>query len=234
MKDSALNHFDNEYLKYGLEAQRKYPNEGLCRFMGKFFMSDSLEKRKDIKILEVGCGSGGNLWMIAKEGFDAYGIDGSEEAINICGRHLKEKWGVNAKLEVSTFDNLPFIDEYFDAVVDVVSLQHLNIRMSESALNEINRVLKKGGLFYSYRLSDGSCMYLNSGGTFEDYATIDNIYDNEMPLNNNNRMSFWSASLTNKMYRYVGFDIISLEKNKRSYNNMKMEVEYLEITAKKA
>ena len=90
----SVNHFDKEYHKYGLSAQRMYPNEALCRFLGSngFF---NVERKEDIRILEVGCGSGANLWMIAKEGFDAYGLDASSaaiivNAINSCTCNFRE------------------------------------------------------------------------------------------------------------------------------------------------
>ena len=38
--------------------------------------------RKNIKILEIGFGSGSNLWFAAREGFDVYGIEASKIAVN--------------------------------------------------------------------------------------------------------------------------------------------------------
>ena len=48
------------------------------------------EVRKQVKILEVGSGSLGNLKMIAREGFDTYGIDISEDAINLSIQSFEE------------------------------------------------------------------------------------------------------------------------------------------------
>ena len=76
--------FNTSYEKLGFNEQRRYTNEELCRFMGRNFFSVSHEKRKDIKILETGCGSGANLWMITKEGFSTYGIDISQESLHLC------------------------------------------------------------------------------------------------------------------------------------------------------
>ena len=73
--------YDKIYLSEGFKAQRLYPNEELLRFLGVNFFSKSEKKdRKKIKVLEIGCGCCANLWMISKEGFDAYGIDISKEA----------------------------------------------------------------------------------------------------------------------------------------------------------
>lgn len=69
-----------------------------------------------------------------------------------------------ADLREGSFTQLSYEDDYFDAVVDVVSLQHINLDDSRLALQEIWRVLKPRGVFFSYRLSDHSIMYEHSGG----------------------------------------------------------------------
>ena len=51
----------------------------------------SQEKRAKLRILEVGCGSGGNLWMLAHEGFDTYGVDFSPTSIKLAKSSLKKK-----------------------------------------------------------------------------------------------------------------------------------------------
>ena len=38
--------YDESYSKYGLSAQRRYPNEEMLRFMGRNFFSVEKEKRK--------------------------------------------------------------------------------------------------------------------------------------------------------------------------------------------
>ena len=57
-----------------------YPPEELIRFIAKKYYH--VTDRKNIKILEVGCGPGGGpSWYIAREGFSYFGIDGSVIAI---------------------------------------------------------------------------------------------------------------------------------------------------------
>ena len=70
------------YKKFGKNFQRSYPNEELCRSMEETLVL-SQEKRAKLRILEVGCGSGGNLWMLAHEGFDTYGVDFSPTSIKL-------------------------------------------------------------------------------------------------------------------------------------------------------
>src|ERR1700704_1186222 len=92
--------YETSYSREGFSAQRRYPAEELCRFMGRHYFGLPRLSRGVIRILEVGCGSGANLWMIAREGFDAYGIDLSVEAIRLCADMLAS-YGVTAHLKAA-------------------------------------------------------------------------------------------------------------------------------------
>ena len=141
--------------------------------------------------------------------------------------------GGKATVKYGTFEAIPFTEKYFDAVVDVVSLQHIDKVTTENALSEIKRVLKNKGLFFSYRLSDHSCMYYAKNNEFIDDVTITNTNDSSLPLNNNGVVSFWSPGLVSYMYKKHGFQVLSIERISRTYENGLNRVEYLAITAQK-
>ena len=44
--------------------------------------------RKNVKVLDLGCGGGNNSYFIAKEGFDLYAVDGSNTSIQITRKKL--------------------------------------------------------------------------------------------------------------------------------------------------
>ncbi|MBX3457095.1 MAG: hypothetical protein KF820_01865 [Candidatus Paracaedibacteraceae bacterium] len=54
-------YYEQSYGEMGFGAQRRYPNEELCRFMGRNLFSIPHSDRSHVKVLEVGCGSGSNL-----------------------------------------------------------------------------------------------------------------------------------------------------------------------------
>lgn len=56
----------------------KYPSEDIIRFIARNYYK---KDRKNIKILDIGCGQGANTWYLANEKFNVYGFDGSESAI---------------------------------------------------------------------------------------------------------------------------------------------------------
>jgi cyclopropane fatty-acyl-phospholipid synthase-like methyltransferase len=47
--------------------------------------------RKEIKILELGFGTGANLWFAAREGFSVFGVEGSKTAVSIAKNFSKLK-----------------------------------------------------------------------------------------------------------------------------------------------
>lgn len=82
----------------------------------------SIAYRKAVRVLEVGCGAGANLWFLAREGFAFAGIDGSEAAIAQAQRRLDKElpnWEQSSELRISDIAQLPYGDAEFDAVIDV-------------------------------------------------------------------------------------------------------------------
>jgi|JI8StandDraft_1071087.scaffolds.fasta_scaffold222483_2 SAM-dependent methyltransferase len=138
---------------FSSQAWGRYPTLGVIKFVASnFYKLD----RKYIRILEVGCGTGSNVWYIAREGFKTYGIDGSPTAIDIASNRMKEELNDTSMVSLTVGDiiNLPFEDNFFDAVIDVECLYANTLDNSRKIINEINRVLKKDGLFYSLTFSD--------------------------------------------------------------------------------
>lgn len=142
-------YYEDSYSERGFGAQRRFPNEELCRFMGRNYFSLSKKERQRIRILETGCGSGANLWMLAKEGFEAVGIDLSRTAVELCQKMLNT-YGATAELHVGNMTNLPFDSGTFDSVIDVFSSNCLTHDHGMDYLDQVANVLKQNGLFFSY------------------------------------------------------------------------------------
>ena len=87
------------------------------------------------KILDVGCGTGANLEMLANFG-EAEGVDVSDDALEFCKmKGLKAHKGLA--------EELPFEDESFDIVTALDVVEHLDDDIA--GLKEMHRVLKTGG-----------------------------------------------------------------------------------------
>ncbi|WP_346353524.1 class I SAM-dependent methyltransferase [Azotosporobacter soli] len=224
--------FEEFYQQGGIASQRRYPNEALMRFIGSNYFSMSHEQRNKLKVLEIGCGSGANLWMLSKEGFDSYGIDIAPTGLKYCHKVMAD-WGVAAQLFRGDMTAIEFPDQFFDLIIDVVSMQHLNIMEHSKAYSEIYRCLKKGGRLFQYHLGARSVTFLNGGGTYIDAYTIDNAINKEVPLNNAGRTCFLTPIKAKEMLDNEGFVNVSIEVDTRSYRGMTQQIEYLSISAEK-
>ena len=94
------------------------------------------------RILDVGCGDGNFTVLMAKacKAREVYGIEISKEGVE-----MARKNGVNCyQLDVDEED-LPFEDDFFDAVTALELIEHLYD--PEHFLEEVYRVLKPDGLF---------------------------------------------------------------------------------------
>jgi SAM-dependent methyltransferase len=98
-------------------------------------IQDPKTKIENPRILDVGCGTGANLEMLAQFG-ESEGVDVSDDALAFCGlKGLKAQKGLA--------EELPFNDETFDLTTALDVVEHLDDDVA--GLKEMYRVTKKGG-----------------------------------------------------------------------------------------
>lgn len=223
------NSFDKLYLERGIASQRRYPNESLISFMAAHFFSLSQMERSECRILELGCGSGANIWMLAREGFDTWGLDLSPTGIDLCNQ-VVASWNTHAHLDVGDMTELPYPHGYFDAIVDVVSMQHLTLTQHNTTIDEIYRCLKPGGRVFSYHLGKGSSVCQSSAVEWYDEISIADIPAG-YPLAGNGITSFLDTPVIRNLYKRFRF--LEIETIHRTYAESDNNVEYLMISAQK-
>lgn len=128
-----------------------YPWTGVVSFVLREAPRD--RPRSEVRILEIGCGTGNNLWFVAREGFQAAGLDISPTAIDFARMRLAKE-GLEADLRVGDFSSLPFPDASFDLVFERAALSFSNRSGIRMCMSEVRRVLKPGGLFQCTPYSD--------------------------------------------------------------------------------
>jgi len=224
--------YEEAYKNKGIKAQRRYPNEELLRFLGVNFFDESVKDRSDIKVLEVGCGSCANLWMIARENFDTYGLDLSEEAL-LLGKKMLDHWQVEANLKQGNFLELPYEDNSFDVVVDVFSMNCVNHDNFLKAIKEVFRVLKKGGVFFSYTPSQNSDAFINYKPAKKiDGFTLNGIHRESSPfVGNHFPFHFWETVSYRNALINAGFSVKYLETVRRSYHQEEDNFEHIVVYA---
>lgn len=226
--------YDRAYRSSGFDAQRRYPNEELLRFFGTYYFALTAEARRQVRVLEVGCGSGANLWMIAREGFEAHGIDLSREGLALCEQMLR-KWGTAAKLMQGNMAALEYENDFFDVVVDVFSSYCMQEKEFDRFLDEVLRVLKSSGRFFSYHPSKNSDAFREPGpARLLDASTLDGIrrptsayYPQDYPFR------FISPDEFAAMLERRGFKILRNERVGRTYREGSEYFEFVSIYAEK-
>lgn len=226
------NFAEKQYKEMGFKAQRLYPNEELVRFIGESFFDLEKNKRENIRILELGCGSGANLWMIARENFDAYGIDISETGLKLCAKMLN-KWECKATIKLANMLDLPYLSNSFDAVVDVLSLEHLPFSKHGTVYAEVMRVLKPEGKLFSYQLGEKSFSFKHGGGRVIERFTVDAINNPEAPFAGNGLTCFPNEKAVQDILNRSGFQNVNIENVLKTYRNRKINIQFLVIKAQK-
>ncbi len=92
-------------------------------------------KVQSLKILDIGCGTGANLEMLAQFG-ESEGVDVSDDALEFC----RQK---GLKVQKGLAETLPYADESFDVTTALDVIEHLDDDIA--GLKEMHRVTKTGG-----------------------------------------------------------------------------------------
>jgi 2-polyprenyl-3-methyl-5-hydroxy-6-metoxy-1,4-benzoquinol methylase len=95
----------------------------------------------EARIIDVGCGSGRDVLAFRDMGFDAEGIDASEELVWLA----TERLGITANVaDMSDW----IADEAYDGTWCCASLMHLNEEDCERFFSNLKHNLRKGGVLY--------------------------------------------------------------------------------------
>lgn len=128
------------------------PAEDVVRFCARHIQmrvgpTAHLKHRPCERILDLGCGNGRHVLYFARQGFKVSGVDISNESLALCRRWLSVE-GLTADLRCTSIDALSDSDAAYDVVVSYGVLDHVTKSVALAAIEEVKRVLKRGGLFH--------------------------------------------------------------------------------------
>lgn len=112
---------------------------------------------KDMKILDAGCGEGRNTVYFIREGYQIFGIDPNETAIQYCryqAKSLEPYYDIH-RFQEGKLEDIPFHQSSFDVVICSAVLHFASsVDNFWKMIDEIQRILKPGGIFW-FRMCTG-------------------------------------------------------------------------------
>ncbi len=123
------------------------------------------------RLLNVGCGKGDYNYYLKDKFEEVIGIDVNKYDISIAKKLTRNK---KIKYFVMNATNIKFKDNYFDTVICIDVLEH--IKDQDKLLEEIHRVLKKGGQLIL------SVPNYNFPITYDPINKILNIFNKKLPI----------------------------------------------------
>lgn len=127
--EKSKNNYDNLYSEHNLSQMESF----------YIWFYNKIGKIHDGNLLDIACGEGEFLNICNKKGISTFGIDIS----HIATKNAKKNTNKNSQFSVSTGENLPFKNDFFDFVSNIGSLEHFE--NLPKGVCEMSRVLKKEG-----------------------------------------------------------------------------------------
>ena len=195
----------------------KYPSEAVIRFIARNFYNT--KDRNAIKVLELGLGTGANLWFCAREGFRVSGVDFSQSGIErFLGRMAAENLSAQVD-KIAQGDYYERLDEFenesFDAFIDSYSLAYNDFERTKAIIDKAVSKLKRGAKFLSITPS-----VKNEG--FEPDESLG--YHLVKPIKGSDAFTgvirFCDKSDIQSLYSGANYDITSIENITHSQNGV--------------
>jgi len=212
---------------YRTRAWGQYPGEDVIRFVQRHF--GAVQERGRVRLLEIGCGAGANLWYLAREGYSVHGIEGSTTAVQLAAERLdrecpgwRERGG---RVEAADMARVAAPAASFDAVLDVVALCYSDFSEASRTYAELARVTRPGGRLFSRTLAAG-CWGEGTG----EPAGPGRWYCAEGPLAGLGATRFTSEDEVPRLLG-SGWRLDHIERATQTEGDRRHEIRYLQIHA---
>lgn len=122
-------------------------------------LADRWKQAGDIRrVLDIGCGPGRHVQLLARLGFEVYGMDDSPAAIDACRGDLASQ-GMSARIWLGPMNEIPHPDGYFDAILAYNSIYHAPENTVQATMRLIRSKLRAGGVCFATFPSRQSRLY---------------------------------------------------------------------------
>lgn len=185
--DRIKDKYEEKYKSgYGI----KYPESHIIRIFNSVMQTELLPAKKNLNLLDFGCGVGTNGYYFNEMGIDVYGLDISPTAIAVCQERF-EKDHYEVIVPGSTINRF---NCKFDIILANQSLYYLTNTALAGLLSEMDQLLSDDGLviftmmgsknYYYEKIdritgSEDGLYKVDLGGRLEDETYINFIHDEE-------------------------------------------------------
>lgn len=202
----------------------KYPSEDIIRFVARNYYN---KERKNIKILDFGCGAGANTWYLAREGFDTYAFDGSASAVMKAKSYLAKE-NLEAHFEVADALDISYENNFFDCIIDSAVVYANTIKNITDMYKKIYDLLVPAGKLFATGLFTPNTAGYGTGillekNTFKDLT--------EGALAGRGTVHFFEKEEILELLDSIGFHNINIDETKRTDRGK--IVEYWIVSAEK-
>ena len=200
-----------------------YPTEHVIRFVARNYYNTN---RENTKVLDFGCGTGAHAWYLAREGFDTYGFDGSQNAIHRAEHRFRHE-GLSAHFQVADALDINYPDDFFDAVIDNVCILGNLVDNINKMYENVYRMLKPGGKLLS------TCFGKKTDGYGTGDALEKDTYVNitEGAMSGRGTIHFFDQSELKELLEKVGF--IDIQMDTVLYTDRGVQIEQYITVAQK-
>lgn len=142
MNISRKKNFDRRYKK-GTDLWSTGPIPNL--------LHEFIELLKDLgvkKVLDLGCGNGRISLMLAKNGFEVFGVDFSKEAIRKARESIKSEKSLTISFDVGDILEYNFGKNEYGAILDIGTIHTIPKKYWSKYILNVQNTLKPGGLMY--------------------------------------------------------------------------------------
>jgi len=122
-------------------------------------------------VLDFGCGLGRHSIYFAKQGFNVFAFDLSQEGINHLDKWAKEE-SLTIQMTVADMLSLPYEENAFDCIFALHVISHTDTLGMKKILSEISRILKPNGEIYLTLCSKDTWSFKDAGYPKVDVNTV--------------------------------------------------------------
>jgi len=145
--------------------------------------------RKTNKLIDIGCGIGYFLEVAKRRGWEVYGVEITDEAVQICSNK-----GIHTKKGL--LDPKNYQPGMFDIVTSFEVIEHMNNPKTE--LNNFNAILREGGLVYITTPNFNSLLRYRLKAAYNVIIYPEHLHG-------------YTTKTLKKLFHYSGFNTLKIE-----------------------